>query len=101
MEKRWASVKLTLLLLYVGALPLLPDVPLPLAFVLVALAVGVVVPLVARCVLALVRQSAAPDLPPGALSVAAPPWQLFVPATSPALSTARPRAPSVLLAAHR
>lgn len=102
MEKRWASMKLTLLFLYLGVLPLAPDVPLPFAFAfaLLALALMAAVPLFLRFARILVsrffapvQRSAVQAEPPGS-------WQLLRPIAPGARGTVRSRAPSGLIAAH-
>lgn len=102
MEKRWASMKLTLLLFYLGVLPLAPDIPLPLAFAFALLAVALLatLPTLAR----FARTSHHGFFTPVYLSSvrAAMPvtWQLLRPVTLGARGTVRSRAPSGLSAAH-
>lgn len=100
MKKRWASIKLTLLLLYLGVLPLTPDVPLPFAFALLALALIAAVPLFLLFARSLshrlftpVQSSIIYSSPPGV-------WQLLRPVAPGSRGTVRSRAPSRLLAAH-
>lgn len=99
-EKRWASIKLTLVLLYLGALPLTPEVPLPFAFVLLALALVAAVPLFVRFVRTLACRFFAPVQPLGGQLASPSGWQLLRPVAPGTRGTVRSRAPSGLLAAH-
>ncbi|NLB47798.1 MAG: hypothetical protein GX814_08725 [Microbacteriaceae bacterium] len=100
MEKRWASIKLTLLLLYLGVLPLTPDVPLPFAFALLAIALVTAVPLILRFARTLSQRFFTPGQP--SIVRSAPPgaWQLLRPVAPGTRGTVRSRAPSSLLAAR-
>lgn len=100
MEKRWASIKLTLVLLYLGVLPLTPDVPLPFAFALLALALDAAVPLFLRFSRTLSCRFFAPVQPLIVRSATPGSWQLLRPVAPGTPGTVRSRAPSSLLAAH-
>lgn len=102
MEKRWASIKLTLLLLYLGVLPLAPDVPLPFAFAfaLLALALITAVPLFLRFARILVSRSFEPVQQSAVRSATPGSWQLLRPVAPGTPGTVRSRAPSGLIAAH-
>lgn len=99
-EKRWVSMKLTLLLLYLGVLPLAPDVPLPFAFALLALALITAVPLFLRFARILVSQFFAPVQRSAVRSATPGSWQLLRPVAPGAPGTVHSRAPSGLIAAH-
>lgn len=99
MEKRWASIKLIGVLLYLGVMPLTPDAPLPVVFALFALAVAV--PLLARLVHALLRQRFFAAVPRSVrASVAWGSGRQFRQATPGTRGTVRSRAPSLLAAAQ-
>lgn len=100
MEKRWASIKLTLLLLYLGVLPLTPDGPLPFAFALLALALVAAVPLCLQFTRTLSHRFFTPVQPSIARSATPRAWQLCRPVAPGTRGTVRLRAPSGLLAAH-
>ncbi|MHA3683009.1 hypothetical protein ACXR2T_00390 [Leucobacter sp. HY1910] len=100
MEKRWASMKLTLLLLYLGVLPLTPDVPLPFAFVLLALALIAAVPLIQRFARTLCHRHFTPVQQSIVHTATLGAWQLLRPVAPGTSGTVRSRAPSGLLAAH-
>ncbi|SJN12064.1 hypothetical protein FM113_13775 [Leucobacter sp. 7(1)] len=100
MEKRWASMKLTLLLVYLGVLPLTPDVPLPFAFVLLALALVAAVPLFLRFARTLSHRFFPRVQPSIVRSTTLGAWQLLRPVAPGARGTVRSRAPSGLLATH-
>jgi hypothetical protein len=99
-EKRWAWIKLTLVLLYLGVLPLTPDVPLPFAFVLLALALVATVPLCLRFARTLSHRLFAPVPPSIVRSTTPDVWQLIRPVAPGARGTVRSRAPSGLRAAR-
>ncbi|MFA5607259.1 MAG: hypothetical protein WDA07_08735 [Leucobacter sp.] len=99
-EKRWASMKLTLLLLYLGVLPLIPDVPLPFAFALLAVALAAAVPLFVRFARTLSHRFLKPVQPSIVRSATPGTWQLLRPVAPGTRGTVRSRAPSGLLAVH-
>lgn len=102
MDKRWASIKLTLVLLYLGVLPLTPDVPLPVTvtFALVAFALVAAAPLFLRFAGTLSQQFFAPVQSSVVRSATPGSWQLLRPVTLGARGTVRSRAPSGLNAIH-
>lgn len=100
MEKRWASIKLTLVLLYLGVLPLTPDVPLPFAFALLAIALVAAVPLFLRFARTLSRRFFVPFQSSVVRSATPGSWQLLRPVAPGSRGTVRSRAPSGVLAAH-
>lgn len=100
MEKRWASIKLTVVLLYLGVLPLTPDVPLPVAFAFLAIALVAAAPLLLRAARDLSRRLFVPVQPSVVRSATPDSWQLLRPVAPGSRGTARPRAPSGVLAAH-
>lgn len=100
MEKRWASIKLTLLLLYLGVLPLAPDVPLPFAFALLAIVLVAAVPLFLHFARTLSHRFCTPVQPSIVRSATPGTWQLLRPVAPGTRGTVRSRAPSGPLAAH-
>lgn len=100
MEKRWASIKLTLLLLYLGVLPLTPDVPLPFAFALLAVALVAAVPIFLQFARTLSHRLFTPVQPSIVHSAMPVAWQLRRPVAPGTRGTVRSRAPSSLLTAH-
>ncbi len=100
MEKRWASIKLTLLLLYLGVLPLTPDVPLPFTFLLLALALVAAVPFFLQFARTLSHGFFTPVQPSLVRSATPGAWQLRRPVAPGSRGTVRSRAPSGLLAIH-
>lgn len=100
MEKRWASIKLILVLLCLGVMPLTLEVPLPFAFALLALALVAAVPLFLQFVRTIYQRFFAPVQPPSVRSAASDTWQLLLPVAVGSRGTVRSRAPSRLLAAH-
>lgn len=99
-EKRWASIKLTLVLLYLGVLPLTPDIPLPFAFGLLALALVAAVPFFAPFIRIPSCRLFTPVKPFVVRSMTPGSWQLLRPVAPGARGTVRSRAPAGLLAAH-
>lgn len=100
MEERWASSMLPVVLLYSGALPLTPDVPLPFVSALLALVLVATAPLASRVARTLSHQIFVP-LQPSIIRQTTPgAWQLFRPVAPGTRGTVRSRAPSLLLAAH-
>lgn len=100
MEKRWASIRLTLVLFYLGVLPLTLDVPIPFAFALLTLALVVAVPLCLRFARTLSQLFFPPVLSSGARFATPGSWQLLRSVAPGARGAVRSRAPSRLLAAH-
>lgn len=100
MEQRWASIKLTLVLLYLGVLPLTPDVPLPFAFALLALALIAAAPFLLHIARTLPRRLPAPVRPSSARSARPGPWHLLRPIAPGTRGTVRSRAPAGPVAAH-
>jgi len=99
-DKRWASIKLTLVLLYLGVLPLTPDVPLPFAFALLALALVAAVPLFLRFARTLSQRFFAPVQSSFVRFATPGSWQLLRPVAPGTRGTVRSRAPSRPMAAH-
>lgn len=102
MEKRLASFKLTLLLLYLGVLPLTPEIPLPFAFVVLALfavAMLAAAPFFARAVRKLFQRSVSETHLAVGLALTPGSWQLLRPAPPGGRGTVRSRAPSGQFAA--
>ncbi|MBK0421301.1 hypothetical protein JD292_04320 [Leucobacter sp. CSA2] len=100
MEKRWAAIKLTAVLLYLGVLPLTPDLPLPFAFALLALALLAATPVIADFARSLSQRHVTrvqPSTAGPATPVAWPPLRPVAPGTR---GTVRSRAPSGMLAVH-
>lgn len=97
MDKRWAAIRVLLLLLYLGTPPLLPEAPPPFALVLLALAVVTAGLLLHWGARVQSRRSFAPDKP-AAVDFAEPAlWQLPLAPGEP--GTVRARAPARLNAA--
>lgn len=99
-EKSWASIRLTLVLLYLGVLPLTPDLPLPIAFALLALAMAAAVPLLLRLARTLSCRVFVSDQRSVELDLARGSWPLHRPMAPGTRGTVRSRAPSTLNAAH-
>lgn len=97
MRQRWPAIRLTLVLLYLGVLPQMPDAPLLVAFALLAAAVVVAVPVMVRFASTFAR-AAVGSRHPAASGTPDPSFPVR-PAAAHTLGTARPRAPSRLVAA--
>lgn len=100
MARRGVLIKLTLMLLCLGALPLVPEVPHPLTFALLALALVAAVPLFLRFARTACRRSVVPVRPRVHRAVPRGAWQLLLPVAPGAAGTVRSRAPSGTVAAH-
>lgn len=98
MKQRWPVVRLTLLLIYLGALPLLPDASSLLALVLLALMLVITVPFALRSAPTLPQSIHQSDQSLGLESVGSRLWQLMRPAAPGSPGTTRSRAPSRLAA---
>lgn len=100
MKQRWPAIKITLVLLYLGVLPLAPDTPLFFAFALLALALVATVPVFLQFTRALCRPVSAVDDPTDGFSGSPGLWQLLRPVAPGTRGMVRSRAPSRLAAAH-
>lgn len=100
MPKRWASIKLTLVLLYLGVQPMTPDLSPPFAFALLTLVVLSAIPLLLRSARALYLRLFTPHHPLDVRLTAPDQRGLLQPVAPGARGTVRSRAPSALFAAR-
>ena len=100
MEKRWASVKLTLVLMYFGILPVDVDASLLVVLALLGLAIALVGPLFVRCGRC-VWVRAAIRVPVSTVRTASPDHAPLIRPLAPGTpGTVRTRAPGGGLALH-
>lgn len=100
MGRRWASVKLTLVMLWFGILPFDLDAPVMIALALLGLAVVIGAPILLHCVRSVIS-SVAPPVPVLSVRTTAPDARPLPRPEAPGTpGTVRSRAPARLFAFH-
>lgn len=101
---QWAAIRIVLILLYLGVLPLTPDLPLPFVFAALALALVAAAPVILRCTRVLSQYFGM--IPRGNTQAAAERdqspdcWRVLLPTAPGRPGHVLTRAPSLLAAAH-